>query len=611
MRKALAGISLAVVAAVFAALPVLGAYTLTITVTETSGASHANLPVIAPMDNASLAANHYITSSGRDVRVSVGGSNIPFILADNLTAFVIPTQAASTSTIVTYTTGNTAADYQIVPGEGGYVITPDNPSLEPSSASSTASVEVSYGEIGAAGPILAKAGALSIETTGTEINAYIEPTATLSAPGITPGTHIVNLVTDANGTVHHEGGNSIALSQASGTAGRPLDEWGQSQTGERLAELPPANITSATFWLSKSNNSGNLTGQFGGLIHVSVYEGDDLTTGYLGTLGSLDPSNLDDLYGGNYEPFTFNSPLDNEGHAYIHTAGGDPVSIMVQFLNDAPVTSLLVKCAATDVYDGGEAVRSYDGTLDRDDFSNWPDGFDLVFLLNGVELPYDETSVGTAQLWVDGIKVDEQASDPVPDTNDDIVWMSDATPYLNYVIISIDGTEVLHYEPNAIIIPGTYGELEGGILPDRDGTQDGLIVWGTNAEGIDVGPPILTPDHPAQAPPYDPGDTTGQLFPDPTATGDFGTGQLLHLTVALTVILCSSLGISAIFHFLGTSQGSLFFKSGVVVGLMGIFAAIRNTEGAMGSGGWVDLWMIIFFVFLALALMFASKQLSV
>jgi hypothetical protein len=65
-------------------------------------------------------------------------------------------------------------------------------------------------------------------------------------------------------------------------------------------------------------------------------------------------------------------------------------------------------------------------------------------------------------------------------SGEDIIFMSDATPYVDYLIIDIDGSEVLHYQPNT--------PIEGTTLPDLEGTQDGIITWGGMPAGITVVP---------------------------------------------------------------------------------------------------------------------------
>ena len=133
------------------------------------------------------------------------------------------------------------------------------------------------------------------------------------------------------------------------------------------------------------------------------------------------------------------------------------------------------------------------------------DGGALSVTATGISAGYH-----TAVISADGtdftISVDGTVKDTaslngssVPDTDDDWTWMSDATPYLDGIIVSASAIEVLRYEPNTIIQEGTYGILEGGILPDRSGAgNDGLIIWGANAGAISTALGAFTPTDKAQ-----------------------------------------------------------------------------------------------------------------
>jgi hypothetical protein len=83
----------------------------------------------------------------------------------------------------------------------------------------------------------------------------------------------------------------------------------------------------------------------------------------------------------------------------------------------------------------------------------------------------------TLTLSVDSVEVDAvdyiETGFSVRNNSNDIIVGNDTT-YMNYLKLSLMGTEVLWYEPNTIIISDT--------LPDRDGTQDGIITWGANQD---------------------------------------------------------------------------------------------------------------------------------
>jgi len=74
--------------------------------------------------------------------------------------------------------------------------------------------------------------------------------------------------------------------------------------------------------------------------------------------------------------------------------------------------------------------------------------------------------------------------------------------------------------------------------------------------------------------------------------------QLPLLTILTFIILAASLSVSAIIRQYGS--GSLFIKTGVIIAIMGIFVAFKNFG--------IDFWMIVVFLTMAIAIMFASKQ---
>lgn len=190
------------------------------------------------------------------------------------------------------------------------------------------------------------------------------------------------------------------------------------------------------------------------------------------------------------------------------------------------------------------------------------------------------------------------------DTEYDYYWMvNNSMPYADNITMSVQGTPRLKYQPISMI--------QGTTLPDQTGNgQTGTIHFGgainlpnltTTITEVSAGPY-------ATAPPYTRGPSAGQLFPESTATSNFGSGNLLHVIIAGIVVLGASLATSALLRQLGS--GSLIIKSAVIVGTMGIFVAIPNQPGVPSSGTWLDFWMIVFFLMMATAIMMGSKQVS-
>lgn len=189
------------------------------------------------------------------------------------------------------------------------------------------------------------------------------------------------------------------------------------------------------------------------------------------------------------------------------------------------------------------------------------------------------------------------------DTSADYYWMlNNSMPYADNMTMKVSGVTKLQYNPISII--------QGTTLPDQSGHgNSGNFTFGsavsigvtTNVTGVSAGPL-------AQAPPFHLGDPTGHLFPSSTATSNFGTGYLFHIIVAALVVLGASLSTSALMRLLGS--GSLIIKTGIMVGTMGIFVAMPNVVSTPASGTWLDFWMIVFFLMMAVAIMMGSKQVS-
>lgn len=126
MKRLLKGIVFAGMALVLVALPVLAAFTATISVTETSSNSYDMIGATLAHDVDYLADNGYIDTTGRDVRIT---QERKFMLSDDRIIFALPVVADATRGAL-LSTGQALQDYQIVPGYGGYITITDAAALE-------------------------------------------------------------------------------------------------------------------------------------------------------------------------------------------------------------------------------------------------------------------------------------------------------------------------------------------------------------------------------------------------------------------------------------------------------------------------------------------------
>jgi len=111
------------------------------------------------------------------------------------------------------------------------------------------------------------------------------------------------------------------------------------------------------------------------------------------------------------------------------------------------------------------------------------------------------------------------------DNNNDIYWIqNNVMPYADYLMMGIDGTWQLEYQPATII--------QGTTLPDvsTEGDHDGTITWGSNPDGVDVSISGLLTDETEDQYDYAPYiDLGGQdiIQPEPaTLTGDIDMTKL-------------------------------------------------------------------------------------
>jgi len=129
MRRFIKGSIYAVLLIALLAIPVMAAFSSTITVTESSNTDYDKIGVTLDKDVDYLADHGFITTSGRDVRITQGVTELDYMLVEDRINFVLGVSGNTTQTAV-ITTDNTPKDYQIVPGYEGKITISDDAALE-------------------------------------------------------------------------------------------------------------------------------------------------------------------------------------------------------------------------------------------------------------------------------------------------------------------------------------------------------------------------------------------------------------------------------------------------------------------------------------------------
>lgn len=111
-------------------LPVFAsAYTAKIVVTSVGALTEP--PVLLTQNNSYLATNHFIESTGLDVKIKQNANVLPVMLTADKTWFVPASLPANGSTQFQWTSGNTGITSQsIIPGVGGYITVRDKDEME-------------------------------------------------------------------------------------------------------------------------------------------------------------------------------------------------------------------------------------------------------------------------------------------------------------------------------------------------------------------------------------------------------------------------------------------------------------------------------------------------
>jgi hypothetical protein len=457
MRKFIPLIALILV--LILALPVLAyTYIASFSVVESSGSTYSMLSSAVAANSTYLVNNSYILPSGLDVLITdSAGTALPTMVVDNMTMFATPLNALETKNLK-YTVGNTpASGFNIIPGYNGYITVADNTTLEPgnnSEISITGYIDTT--KIGQ--DLFRKPGELSCNITGS---SNITASVIVAGSG-TPTT--INLIPSAPGdyTTIEANTGGTNWSCIDDPVASPDDATTYVRTRSAIQQLDVYNLA----------DSG-LTG-FPAITSVAVY----FRTYNAATVGRAQPllrlSGVETL-GTEINPAggwtTYSEILTRPGGGSWAISDLDNLQAGVGLR--ATDDTQYVYC--TQVY----AVINYT-----------PMNIELTATGVGaghknVTITLDPAAGGSLYLTVAGVTTGVGLNGvSAIDTSSNWTFMSPATPYLDSITVTVDGTLRAYYLPQTIIT--------GTNLPDRalgDGTSNnGTFTWGTNPAGVITSP---------------------------------------------------------------------------------------------------------------------------
>lgn len=437
IKRVLLSVLSSILAMVLVAMPVLASSALgLITITEASGNGYSYLPIIATIGNTGLISAGSLTASGRDAYVLMGGSGVKRMVRDTATNFVATSVSPSTNTYAQYTGGNTAENFSIIPGYGGYVTTTDAAALEPGN-----SFEVDLNDI-------------YVKTDSTNVgNDIFSKSGALRCYVSSAGNVTAAILADASIT---QNTTDSPYSMYSGSAIRVAQKF-TTFTG---------TITSMTYYVKKVSSP---TGTLSCMIR------DATTDAILATSSTTyDVASLTGSYVAKSFPFSYavSATTIRVSLEYASTSSNSSNYVDVSYRQSNVVASTLSLYVAA----WSDSGSSYDlqfilaaSTETKSATRACATGeHDLIVYADAVNLNMIVDGVGT-QIALAGASV--------PDNANNWIWFSNAVPYIGSIEVWVSSTRIVNYTPTSYIVSTT--------LPDSEGAaQNGTFTYGTNPSGV-------------------------------------------------------------------------------------------------------------------------------
>ena len=422
---------------------------ITFTVSDNSSTARTNLPILTGISAQSLINAGYLDSSGNQTSLQESSTDKNYgVATGNVSLFIESLAALQTRTYKFFTGYSPADSHKIIPGYGGYITTNDTAALE---LSNNGTVEYSgYVDTTAGmGNIINKSGAIRTA-----------PSATVSG-NITLGvvsTVIDYLIPNAVGDIDDNTATPVVDNYLNVD-----DPVGASDNDTTYNSI---NSPVQTMDLLNVSAPSTLDPEYISSISVEVYynvkSGNGADTAFAQPVLRLGGSTE---YGTEVSTTSSTYQLHNEtisrpgGGSWIYS---DLASLQVGYrLRHSAVTS----SRTSFVY----AKVTYMYYLTRVSVAGISSG-DLTVIghLDGTNM----------WMTVDNIASTNISVTSIPDNGNSYVFGSNATPYMNYIKLSVSGTEKLQYNQSEQSL------ISGSNLIDRDNTANGTITWGTNPSNI-------------------------------------------------------------------------------------------------------------------------------
>ncbi len=394
-------------------------YRAPVAITENASTSYGMLPVLWNQNNTWLAANGFMNSTANDTRVqTLGGSNKPWMVADNKTLTAVPVPSDSQTNLYFVTGESEASAMDIIVGYGGYFTVSDDPALE---LSNNFSVEATV----CIAPDIPFGNLFYKKDSYAE---FIEAPGTVTASIL--GATVMTTPTGTSDPGAVWAGDGQLIDDNTGTAA--TNNVGASSWSDYiLATFGASNIDSARVYPGFNNVND--------LLDVDLYASGNWYDIYQGTVTNLA-----------WNTYNLGYVASNvtQLRMRVYNSQGAPSNEGLYEV-DYGLLNETLSVTATGMSAVSQKVEVYANTLN-------------------MAIVVDDVVIDTVAQW----------GASVPNTGNNILVMSNATPYLGYLSITIAGTEVARYEPVTIVT--------GTTLPDVVGSYDATITWGSNPAGVAV-----------------------------------------------------------------------------------------------------------------------------